>query len=365
MHPDLADWYRVVAIEPKAEDLQRRWQAIESLCESKTPSDLIELVRLFYGQPCRDSEFLAKFRSVFKAADEAFAMRDNDAEIRVLAGAALVRQFCHEEPWGTASALAVLSGFCQGLRTAPVPSIVSLAEQSLSERSASLRKPTVAVESTKTGFEAELTALKAVFPQNSVPNLAEPLTNVLQSLVNAIEQVIAKTSCLEAKQVLRTEESNVLWWLFGERSRDLNQPFSELKPPSACLVGAKELADLSASLCGPFAAKAFLDKMLRLAHPTIKAEVSIAESVDACPLEWQRRLVATDRVGFLADLCPVHLAVSKSVEAEGKNTWQYPFRTLSGLNPTAIIDPLGLAMQTYGERLLLQSLARLKEPVHA
>ncbi len=355
MHQDFADWYRVVSIEPREEDLRKRWKTIESLGETTAPADLFELVRLFYNLPFRGEQFLTKFRDAFKANDDVFPMRGNDAELQVLAGASLAHHFSYEEPWGSASALAVLSAGCQGLRDAPVPSIVALAEESLAECSASLRTVGADAESPRTNFDAELATLKAVFPQNTVASLAEPLTKILQALIGSVGLL----SRLEKQQLLRTEESNVLWWLFGERSRDLERPFSKLDPPGACLIGAKELADMTTSLAGPFAAEAFLDKVLRLAHPVLDAEVSIAEAVTACPLEWQRNLIEADGANSLASLCPIHLAVAKCVEAEGKKTWHGPFQTLSGLKATAKLPPLGLALQTYRERLLLRAFVKL------
>jgi hypothetical protein len=361
VHLDFADWYRTVSIEPKEEDLQKRWRAIESLRETVGPSELAELVRLFFGLPSHDDKFLAKFRGVFKAADDAFPMRDNDPELRILAGATLAHHFPSKDSWGTASALAVLSADCQGHRTAPVPPILSHAEQSLSERAGSLRKSNEHQSQPQTDFSAELQALKAAFPQNNVSHLSEPLTNVLQAMAGAVAHVSALASRLQGEQGLRKEESEVLWWLFGEHSRDLRQPFSELKSPSACLIGAKELSDLTQTLPGPFAAEAFLDKVLRLAHPTLTAGVSIAEAVTACLIDWQRSLIAANGTDSLADLCPVHLAATKSVEVEGKKTWYGPFQSLAGFKPTVKMAPLCLAVQAYRERLFLRAFSELEE----
>ena len=141
MNDDFPDWYRRVDIEPKAENLQKRWQAIEAFHQKATASDLAEATRLFFGLPPRDEQFLPKYRAEFKDTDDVFPLRDNDAELQALAGATLANHFSHNDDWAILAALAVTCGACQGGRKAPVPEIVDLAESALRERSASLARP--------------------------------------------------------------------------------------------------------------------------------------------------------------------------------------------------------------------------------
>src|SRR5262249_6592381 len=93
MHPDFADWYRRIEIDPKADELQKRWQAIEAFHQKATATDLADATRVFFGMAPGSQGFLAKYRTEFKATDDAFPMRDNDAELQVLAGATLAKNF--------------------------------------------------------------------------------------------------------------------------------------------------------------------------------------------------------------------------------------------------------------------------------
>ena len=91
MHKDFADWYRLVDLQPKGETIEKRWQAIEQFCESVNAAQALELIRLFYGRSAKDHGFLGTFRSPFKTVDGTFPMRDNAAELQVLAGATTVQ----------------------------------------------------------------------------------------------------------------------------------------------------------------------------------------------------------------------------------------------------------------------------------
>ena len=190
---------------------------------------------------------------------------------------------------------------------------------------------------------------------NNFHALHGPLLDVLQPLLNAVSCVTDWARRVGQIEDLRQEETDVLWWLFGETSRDLAVPFRELKPPSACIIGAKELADLTRVLPGPYGTEAFMHKMLSLAHLDLEASVSLSDATLACPEEWQNQFIAVQRLDLVIDLCPVHLAAQKCVESGGKKTaWHAPFQTCSGLKGTRKFYPGALALQAYRERLFVR-----------
>lgn len=364
MNDDFADWYRRVDIEPKSEDLQKRWQAIEVFHQKATASDLTEVTRLFFGLRPREEDFLAKYRAEFKATDHVFPMRDNDAELQALAGATLANYFGHNDDWAILTALAVTCGANQGGRKAPVAEIVSLAESTLRERSSSLRTAQKKAVIPLVDLSEKVQNLKTTLQGggSNFQALQGPLLDILQPLLKAVSGVTTWVMRADLIQDLRQEETDVLWWLFGETSRDLEVPFRDLKSPSACIIGAKELADLTRVLPGPYGAEAFLHKMIGLAHPSLGESVSLSDATLACPEEWQNQFIAVQRLDSVIDLCPVHLAVKKCVESRGKRTaWHSLFQTASGLKATQKFHPVALALQAYRERLFVRVMDNLEE----
>src|SRR5438105_15806872 len=119
MHPHFADWYRRVHIDPKEDELEKRWQAVDAFDKKATSSDLADATRVFFGQPPKDENFLAKYRTEFKATDGGFAMLDNDAELQVLAGATLANYFDEGDEWAIMTAFGLVCGRCEGNRNAP------------------------------------------------------------------------------------------------------------------------------------------------------------------------------------------------------------------------------------------------------
>jgi hypothetical protein len=355
-----ADWYREVSIDPKADELTKRWQGIESFSQDSDAADLVELARLFHGLPLRDVKFDDKFRGALKGADDAFAMQGNLPELRVLAGATLVRHFEYEGLWMAAAALCIVCPSAHGLRQPPAVGILNHARQALLQRSSMLRRKKAA-SIPNLDVSAPLQEVKTALQNNQLPNLAGPLNTLLQGLATAVGQLNTWAQRASEEQELRQEESDVLWWLIGGHSRDLSVPFSSLKSPSGCLVAGKELADLARSLPGPYAAEAFLDSVLGQAHPQLKSAVSLADAISACPAEWRRALVMAEGLEDVLDLCPAHFAVQKFIESDGKRGWQTPFQNAWGFKATDKLSPLDLAVQTYQERLLARALRGVEE----
>ena len=122
MHRFFANWYSLARPEPPSDTLDKRWAGIESYCEGIETKNVFELARLFFARPVRDESSEEKFRQSFKDADSAFLMKDNSLEVQVLAGAAIVNILDQTPSHVTdATALAVLSANCRGLRSEGEP----------------------------------------------------------------------------------------------------------------------------------------------------------------------------------------------------------------------------------------------------
>jgi hypothetical protein len=325
VHRDFADWYRIADLEPKVEMLEKRWQGIEEFVESLDATNTIELVRIFHKRSVRDRQFIADYRNTFKAIDSTFPMRDNDLELRVLAGSSIV---CLLEigpsNFADAAALGMVCSDCRGLLNETLlPEMVALARAYLFSRSEHLRArgevPAITVPDLN--LENLLEAFRQTCATDGLPNLPEPVVALIEALASAINHhstsVEKAMSRLSERQRLLQEESDILWWLFGGHSRDLKQPMAALGLPATCLVAAKELADLTTILPGPLPAPAFLGKMIHAATRKLPSSMTIQEAVNASPREWRNQWFRKDDMEHIADLCPILLAILKSLETDG------------------------------------------------
>ncbi len=181
MHKDFADWYRIAQIDPDGSLLERRWQAIEIFSESADVTSVLELLRLFYTRPSKNTSFLEAYRQPFKEVDAAFPMRNNDLELQVLSGATLVHLWEMDKEKVELADAAALGMVCTGYRQLRqrvlVPEMVHRAQEHLSEQSGRLRNlgdaPEILIATLET--EESLEKFRKACTSNQVPNLSAPL----------------------------------------------------------------------------------------------------------------------------------------------------------------------------------------------
>jgi hypothetical protein len=141
------------------------------------------------------------------------------------------------------------------------------------------------------------------------------------------------------------------WWVMGEYSRDLEEPFTNHKLPEVCLIAAKELAALTAFVPGPRSAPALLDRVLRLVNPDLPDSVSLEAAVNGAPEDWRKRWLSSSNWQKVDDFCPVHVAAYNSIQDVAS---MKAANANASIDATPNVSPLDLALQTYQEALLIK-----------
>jgi hypothetical protein len=355
----LPNWYHVARVDVDGNELERRWEGIEAFDRGLKLDKALDALRLFNGIPTRDSNFKQEYGTVFQQIDPTFRIRNNDLELRILAGASTVKVLDRQH--GDLSdpvALAITCVNSRGLYSNGMDmnqDVLDVALNYLLKRAVQVRSPdkltfartsigkfSKAVETFGGSFTTSTAETKAA--------LAEPF-NLLSTAVGDQGSLISKLNY--ALRVQR-EETNILWWLLGEHSRDLEKPLTEFKLPAITLITGKELADLTSFAPGPRSIPAILDRALRLVAPKLPASITIKDAVNGTPREWRERLMADTEMQVFQDLCPIHSAVERSIEASGNNDWVRAFNARSLVKVSQHISPLDLALQIYQERILIQ-----------
>jgi len=338
MHKDFAEWYRSAGIQPPSgDDLLKRWTGIEAYQVER--AEVITLAAMFYELAAPTEDFLGNFRSVFQQADPLFRMRDNDRELLVLAGAELIDVVERgNREIADFAALCLVCPAAQNLRPSPaVPDLPEIAARYLSKRSVTRTKSTVETDSDE--LSTALVGAGAPFDK----------------LGPAFRKVQLAVPKLQVEVSVIAEESNMLWWLFSEFSRDLNQPWKKIEAPVAAIVSGKELADLTRILPGPIAASAFLDKVIRSSKSEVPESVVVTEAVIETPLEWRQGLVKKGFAQELETIAPVRRAIKLSINGPENDAWQQMFADATKIPANAKVAPHILAYQMFLETLLNRS----------
>jgi hypothetical protein len=339
MHRSFANWYSLVDLRADGPTLEARWNAVDAYARNLQREQVPDLVRMFYSRPCT-SDSKDNLSKTAQGIDQAFLMDNNDIELSVLAAGVIAEVLAQPSDLADAMALAVVCMDAQGLRNVGrLQGPIDAAVEYLATESVRVRTGTDAVPPPipSSGL-VEIAALKAAVPQGDTNALQPLLGAALRSITSAISKYAELLQQqLTDLQLQHREESDILWWLFGEHTSDA-RPFAKLKVEEACLHGPADLADFTQLIPGPIGAPAFLKKMLRFVRPKLKST-----------------LTSRYPVQDLADFCPLLFAASKSVEA-GSGAWRDAFRNISGLEPDDGLPPGSLATQAYQEMILYRAL---------
>lgn len=355
MHTLFGEWYRKASIETSGEELTARWKGIESFVQKIDVSKIIELVRCFMRLPWRDVTVREEFQKVFHTLDPAFRMRDNEVELQVLAGATLVAILDQRDEISDIAAMVLNAAAAPGLRKAAVvPEILVITQKYIFDRSVAVRSVPSRDRVAGTKHQKLIESVKTACASNALDQLAQPLEKVLSTLnetINAVAQT-AETAlvCIEKAEKVQAEESNIIWWVFGETSRDMAKAFSKLPKSFASVLAGKELADLTHIVPGPRAARAYLDKVLDKFDTKKITLENIAHEV---PEDWLSELHFEESV---LDSCPILYTLHKAAEQ------REPKARATTLKPAGIsgsgLTPLEVAVQMYHESLASKVLGR-------
>lgn len=362
MNTNFADWYRAASVTPPAELIEKRWAGVEAATAALTEQVALELLNLFLFSPAQDYEFPEALDALFRKADPTFPKSGNLQELRVVAGAILRNALEANHALSNLIALGLTCG-CFGSRRASVATQDHLlaAERKLALRSRALRNPAFPPSYTT---PAGLTKAKLVeqlpadhFQPNATPNLREPLAALLADQSAKIGAGInAAIIGLWRTVQAQGEELNLLWWLQNAHSKELNAPFEKLQTAQAVLTFAVELDALTVFVPGSVSIRALIVRALAETSANGK-KLSIAEVVNATAADWRAKVSKRSPSPAAILLCPMLLAVCKSLETDGPKDWLPVYRKSSGMTADYKGEASELSYQFYLELQFVRSIS--------
>lgn len=366
MHDHFSDWLAESGIGLLERPLVQWWEGLSEYCASSNRERLLALLRFACSADAADDLVPSGFREAIKNKDAGLAMRGNTFLVLQLARAAVRSLFDPEDgdpDLATAAALGLVSGsFGQAVGRTHKEHLEA-AQRYLVARADELRDPDEQRAPTATSGDEAIkeinAALKDIAGSGDLDKLKPSLAKLFElTRLSSLPSLIQNVDVLASRLRLREEELNILWWLFGESSRDIGKPFAAISPGVAAVLASSELADLTVFPPGPRSFQAVLDRVLRLtAEGGPRAKAKIATIVHDLDPSWRNRAAARLRsLGGASALCPVHLMIAKATEAATPADWPALVRASCTVAPDLEIDARALAAQVYEERMFVHSL---------
>lgn len=368
MHKHFSDWYREVDIEPTDAILRKRNAGVKKLVASISADHIFEIVRILFANKLRNEEWKDDFCENFRTTDPSFPMRNNEKELVILSGTAIAELISSKNDQSIIAALATIcASFIPYDQIPPRSDIISEANIYLLSESAKLRAKIEAAsfKTPKLGVKTLPEKLKEIKTDiesgatppndaNSTVTIIESISKVCEAINKLTETIGSQYNSLKVASDMISEESNILWWLFGGYSRDLGKKMCDLNPETTCLIAGKELADLVKVLPGPFSVQAILDSMVGTGRSEISESFQLKDIINISPNEWRANWLEGIDIDNLRTICPIHLAAQTSLLTDSRDKWGSVFNKQIKKGTSLKKSPLEFALQVYREALLLK-----------
>ncbi len=263
-----AEWYRKsLKIEITGEDLDVLQESIEKVLKEKDTFFWLDLLAFYSGKRKNNSDSKTIFYDHFKEVNPHFPTTGNDHQIKVLMGCTIAQKIDAADSF--LSATLVLGLLCLGFGGKkleyPVSGLTQFTMEAWVHACHSNREipnDFVINESLKTKKPVD-SFLKdeSLVESSNVQVLKDTLSTIYQDL-NTIVRRLKKMESLPQSIKILSEECNILWWVFGGYSHDLQKPLSKFESHSVLIQIGKELADLTAIIPGIPSIKSLIHKAI-------------------------------------------------------------------------------------------------------
>lgn len=361
MNPNFSEWYRTANLDPTDERLKSRWQGIEKYCASDIDTDdMLELLRLFFKLPVEE-KFREAFVNVFCKVDSAFPKK-NDMELSVLAGVTLVHIIEIFDDFDDIAMLALMAASFNNRKTS-VPDVLTKVRNIFANKAVQIRETKETMANIQSGVPSNKKLLESLKNAETTgtwdaATISGAFSSYLAPLTKLLTEVKEAANSSMLQQRVYREDSQILWWMTGEWSRDLQKPIGQLNIPEACIVAGKELADLVELLPGPYASKAVLHKALSVFSEYDVKNITLSTAINQLDKGWRQQVVNIYSAETTKEITPLLASISESLKVEKSSEWKPAYKKLTGFDADRIkIPALELAYQMYLECLVVKSIA--------
>ena len=372
-----ADWYTRVHPSPPSELVALRAQCVSHHVENARIVDAAKYVKLMVHPDKMNEVDRSALVESFRVVDASFPATENQNLLAVMLAGCVAQLIDSGGDEGVVAALAVRTAGCRGTRTVGPRELSKEASDALHsvaietrERAHAPFPETPPIREVKLGKQPAFTA-DDVAPnqwdivakndktlasaiataQKSVGALAALVEGIRNDVATSLEQVHVRgrDPAVRALQ----EETQILWWLFGEWSETVQRSFESLSEPGASIILAQELADLTQFVPGHPRQEFLLRRALAKCQARAK-ECSLHDVITGSPFEWRKACFSDRRSEPI--ITPLIFALTRSAESPD-STWASSFESVTGLDPLTTCKVFDWGSQLVDETLLLREIS--------
>jgi hypothetical protein len=354
MRERFAEWYRDVSLGQDVERVDRRWEGVCTLAAKADKSYVDSLIAHAFGGLV-SAEFLGEMLGHFADANDGSVQDRSERELQILSGSALALALDGKGEIAAYAALAITTANMTGVRIYDLPmNLPAMADYALVRISEMNRVRPNASSISQTLPPLNFAEAKAKLEEQPNTNgmaaafelFATAVTQAFDVLSNELHATSQKNQGFFAAQ---DEELNLLWWIIGGYSSDLDKFFEDVPLNAQPLTFGKELAGLTTFLPGPPSIKA----MLCRARLSTRVAITIPEAVNACSNDWLKAL-RNQHVQTSPLIEPIHTAIHRKVQGNDNDSWIPGWAAACNLDEDRTFSTADIGWLFYCECLIQQ-----------
>lgn len=324
--------YKRVNMDAVNEVIDSRMRGIESVLKDVNNEKIDKLVKIYVNRSIEEED-IKEFGNYFYNEDYSFEM-DNYEELSILAGYVL-HKLLESDEWKKKIATLITllsivksenrySELYDESRVALQNMMCATREELKELKNTNLK--TVDAKGLKNSIEKE----GGLTTEN-----AEQLFIILSALDNNVRAVKEQNKNLMNEVKKYREESQILNWVIGEWCNQKNTPLKYLEEKDIVLFLGRELANYVDVYPGPFAAMAFLTKMLSKTKDYNNCECSLGEIINKLTVE-DKCIILSEFQEYDLFNFPIAMAINESQRVDGNKEWYPLYKKRVGVSPEEV-----------------------------
>lgn len=338
---NFADWYRSVDNQLTSDIQVKRIDTINKLKANENQSFWLDVIKIYKGIPIDGNSHKLAIIKAFKDEDAIFPTTGNDHLLQTLAGILLCFKLESFSPINTFVGLSILNVNFLGKYVVDTNIPVSnYAEKHLLQLSIDLRNVDLVAQS------------------NDINGLVERKSEENYAFSNLdLEVSTDAISALLQSQRILYEETNILWWLFGEASVIFDEPLKNIGLPKSIAIISKELNELLVFDLGPVKIQSIMQKAIAssVASKVTNRDYSSLELINKFNKEERKLLLDKNEPNTI--FTPLLSGFHKANLYEMPVDWSAIYaQEFNNGDLSKVFSPSVLASQIFNEFLFLRCL---------
>lgn len=365
----MPEWYsKAISKQAGDEEITLRKKTMSEIIPIDSKSIWVDIVKIYLSLTKAGTTEYTAIVDLLKKDDDNFNVQ-NENLIKVLCGCAIAQKMDLNESY-ISDALALMI-VCAEFFNKNVNTIPELPQRAYNFWINECERKRVVDLDFAVGNQLSASAVKVEIPELSADEktwkansdaVLKIITALQKDLNSANAEIVSQQKALNASKqnfVALSEESDILWWLFGAYSSTVKKSFNRLSAEILSVIISVELFKLTKTKPGIAGTESIIHRALSNVEYEFGSTHTIDKIVNSVTeYEKELKLLLPEIPQELEKLCPLLLAVRERIEYTGIE-WKAVYNKKNALDIDSKVTYENFSIQLYQELMMLEVYSKI------